>query len=286
MYTAQKTALCIVPSLFFESLVEVIRNYISSHKISKEFLYVNIVNYAVLYPIGGYWFIWKSGYGLLGFVLLKLVVDIFNFVAMVILLKVCLEKRSYSAESIKDICNISECTRYCKQFCSIFLGWFCEYLGMEIVYILVGSTQDPVKMQNWVILFALAASSFTAGCALSVAVRTDVSFEIGRNRPNSARKYAIMGTALNLLFFIIYGAVFMIYCEEIPELFSKDVESMPTLVQMTWITGFIHIVHGLGTTLFVLMRIIDRTTALSVISFVSAVFICDVLTYIVIYWTD
>ena len=58
---------------------ELLKAYLISQKITSPFLWVNVFDY-LIYIILGYLFVWKYEYGLYGYALIKIIVEIINLV--------------------------------------------------------------------------------------------------------------------------------------------------------------------------------------------------------------
>lgn len=70
---------------------------------------------------------------------------------------------------------------YFKQYWSIFLGWYYGYLGIEIPFILVGSTGDINFTAAWVVIFNICNIFWVAGSGIAMVPRTDVGIALGEN---------------------------------------------------------------------------------------------------------
>lgn len=159
---AHAMVVSILPALFFQTVNEMIRNYLMSQKVQKPFVWINLASF-LFFPFGGYYIIYKSGWGIAGFGLFKLIVEIISMIGLIASMKVYGHPESLRRESFKHIFEKKATAQYMKDFGKILMGWYASYFGLEINTILVGLMKDTVAMACWVSYMNTFAIMWTIG---------------------------------------------------------------------------------------------------------------------------
>merc|ERR1711874_693167 len=253
---AHAMVVSILPALFFQTVNEMIRNYLMSQKVQKPFVWINLASF-IFFPIGGYYIIYKSGWGIAGFGLFKLIVETISMIGLIIAMKIYGHPESLRRESLKLIFEKGATIQYMKDFGKILAGWYASYFGLEINTILVGLMKDTVAMACWVSYMNTFAIMWTIGSGLAITTRTQCGLSIGANKPMATRKMAFQGFILAVL---------------------SDLEYQCMLA------GVLCFVAGSGPTGSTIFRVIDKAGLYSIVMIINQVFLSTTLSCLFLFY--
>jgi len=168
------------------------RNLLISVQVYKPFTYINIFTFCLFFP-GGYFFIWYLNWGLVGFGVLKFVIEVINAIGLAIVLPRNLDKQFYNKENMTPIWDVKEICFYIKQFTKVVFGWYAYYAGSEFITFFIGIMHDTNLMAAWAAVFNLQTIVWVIGGGISNTIRSDVGINIGQRKSYVAKKYAIVG---------------------------------------------------------------------------------------------
>jgi len=248
----------LIPALFIQTINEMIRNYLMSQKVSKPFVWINLVSFA-FFPIGGYYIIYYSNWGISGFGLFKFIVETLNFTGLCIVMKKYGHPESLKREGLKDILNKEDMKQYMKDFGKILAGWYASYFGLEVNTILCGLMADTVIMACWVSYMNVFAIVWTIGAGLAISTRTACGMFIGENNMKLARKYAFMGYTLATCYAIVGGSLIIGLNKQLAEMFTEVPEVMVELKWQIVLMGICTFFAGTGATGATMFRTIGKS---------------------------
>merc|ERR1712241_992177 len=269
---AHAMVVSILPALFFQTFNEMIRNYLMSQKVQKPFVWINLASF-LFFPFGGYYIIYASGWGIAGFGLFKLIVEIISMIGLTIALKVYGHPESIRRESLKLIFEKGATVQYMKDYGKILLGWYASYFGLEINTILVGIMQDTVAMACWVSYMNIFAILWTIGSGLAITTRTQCGLSIGANKPMQARKYAYQGFIFAFMYSIVGGSILLGIRNYLANMFTEVPAVLPQLEYQVMLAGVLCFVAGTGPTGSTVFRVIDKAGAYSIVMICNQVFL-------------
>merc|ERR1711981_1011091 len=189
--------LSMIPAICIQSVNEMAKNLLVAQGIYKPFIWINLIIFA-FFPFGGYFLIWKSGWGIAGFGIFKFIVESINFIGIALLYKYKAHPETLKRESLTDIFGSGFC-RYACNFFKILLGWYADYLGFECNTILLGLLQNNNIMSAWVAFMNLAGIMYVIGSGMAMCMRTLTSVRLGENKMMEAKKYGKMCWCLCLV---------------------------------------------------------------------------------------
>jgi Na+-driven multidrug efflux pump len=96
----------------------------------------------VIIPPVGYLAIWSSGLGLIGYAILKAIIELTNFIGLIYILKTYCSPECSKQESFSNIFVWPEIKEYLISLWPIFYGWYSSYICFELVIVMVGYTRD------------------------------------------------------------------------------------------------------------------------------------------------
>lgn len=269
---AHNMVVSLIPALFIQTINEMIRNYLMSQKVSKPFVWINLVSFA-FFPVGGYYIIYYSNWGISGFGLFKFIVETLNFIGLCIVMKKYGHSESLKREPIREILNKEDMKQYMKDFGKILAGWYASYFGLEVNTILCGLMADTVIMACWVSYMNVFAIVWTIGAGLAISTRTACGIFIGENNMLLARKYAFMGYTLSSVYAVIGGALIIGLNKQMAEMFTEVPEVMPELRWQLVLMGICTIFAGTGATGATMFRTIGKSGLYSYLMIVNQVVI-------------
>lgn len=79
------------------------------------------------------------------------------------------------------------------------MGWYISYIGIEILSIMIGITQDIYLMAAWTSVLNIFNIVWVFGSGVANVIRTDVANKVGEFQIAMAKKYAIMGLILSYI---------------------------------------------------------------------------------------
>merc|ERR1712151_1079951 len=110
---AHKMVVSMIPALYLQTINEMIRNYLMSQQVSKPFVWINLVSFA-FFPVGGYYIIYYSNWGISGFGLFKFIIETLNFIGLMFAMKKYGHPESLRRESLKLIFEKQATKQYMK----------------------------------------------------------------------------------------------------------------------------------------------------------------------------
>jgi MATE family multidrug resistance protein len=273
----------IIPALFLQTINEMIRNYLMSQKIAKPFVWINLASFC-FFPIGGYYIIYASGWGLSGFGLFKFIVEFINLCGLIILQKKYGHEESLKRESLREIFNGPAYAQYMKDFGKILLGWYASYFGLEINTILCGMTQDTVIMACWVSYMNCFAILWTIGAGLAITARTRCGMLVGENKPLLARKYAYYGYTLALCYSVFAGIFIILMHSHIANMFTEVQAVLPSMSYQIILVGALGFFVGSGAMGSTIFRVINRAGFYSILMMINQVLISTTLSLVALFY--
>jgi len=275
----------IIPALFIQTINEMLRNYLMSQKVSKPFVWINLVSFS-FFPIGGYYIIFYSGWGIAGFGLFKFIVETINFIGICIVMKKFGHPESLKREAFKDILNKKDMIQYMKDFGKILAGWYASYFGLEINTILCGVLADTITMACWVSYLNVFAIVWTIGAGLAISTRTACGIAIGENNYLLARKYGLMGLALAFIYAVVLGTLIMIFNKQIAEMFTEVPEVLEPLKWQIMLMGICTFFAGTGATGATIFRVIGKSGLYSYMMILNQVIISTTISALGLFYWD
>lgn len=282
---AKSMVVCMIPALFIQTVNEMLRNYLMSQKITKPFVWINLAAFA-FFPVGGYFIIYKSGWGIAGFGLFKFIVESISMVGLFVLMRKYGHEESVRRESMKEIFAKAPCVQYMKDFGKILMGWYASYFGLEINTVLCGLTKDTVTMACWVSYMNVFAIIWTIGAGLAITARTTCGYNVGANKPLTAKKYAKMAFILGYVYSIV-GAITIILCRnQMAEMFTEVPEVLKYLNYQMLLIGCLAFFVGTGPTISTVFRVIDKAGLYSVVMLFNQVALNTTLAILFLFQLD
>jgi Na+-driven multidrug efflux pump len=234
-----------LPALFLQTYNEMIRNYLMSQKVTKPFVFINLVTLS-FFPVGGYFIIYKSGWGVPGFGLFKFIVEFMNMIGLTILMKKYGHEESIKREKVTESLNRKEFAQYMRDFGKILMGWYASYFGLEVNTILCGITKNTVTMACWGSYMNVFAIAWTIGSGLAITTRTNSGMNVGAQKFNTAKKYGAMGLVLAMCYSAVAGTLVMVFCAQIAHMFSEVPQVLKVLPHVIFCMGMLIILIGSG----------------------------------------
>lgn len=119
----------------------------------------------------------------------------------------------------------------------IFIGWYTTYIGIEILSIMIGMTQDVAFMAAWASVLNVFNIFWIFGTGMANVVRTDVSSKVGEFQIAMAKKFAIMGLILGYILSISIGVLVIVFHRPMSRIFSKVTDVLDDLYTLMWLMG-------------------------------------------------
>merc|ERR1712110_437642 len=282
---AQMMINTVIPALALQTCNEMIRNYLMSQKISKPFVWINLATFC-FFPIGGYYIIYASGWGLTGFGLFKFIVEFINLCGLIVLQKKYAHEESFKRESLKDIFEWKAYAQYMRDFGKILLGWYASYFGLEINTILCGMTQDTVIMACWVSYMNCFAILWTIGAGLAITARTRCGMLVGENKPLEAKKYAYYGYTLSICYSIVAAIFIMTMHSHIAYMFTEVQAVLPSLSYQITLVGLLAFFVGSGAMGSTIFRVINRAGFYSILMMINQVLVSTSLSIMLLFYFE
>merc|ERR1712226_169877 len=267
---AHKMVVSMIPALYLQTINEMIRNYLMSQSVSKPFVWINLVSFA-FFPVGGYYIIYWSNWGISGFGLFKFIVETLNCIGLCIVMKKYGHEESIKREPIKEILNPSAMKQYMKDFGKILAGWYASYFGLEVNTILCGMLADAVVMACWVSYMNVFAIVWTIGAGLAISTRTACGLSLGEKNYMLARKYALMGYLLAFFYSCVGGTLIICLNKQIAEAFTEVPEVITPLRFQIVLMGICTFLAGSGATGATMFRTINKTNIYTMMMLVNQV---------------
>lgn len=235
------------------------------------------------FPFGGYFLIWKSGWGIMGFGIFKFIVESINFIGIACVYKYKAHPETLVKESLKDVFGTGF-GRYACNFFKILLGWYADYLGFECNTILLGLLRNNDIMSAWVSFMNIAGIIYVIGSGMSMYMRTVTSLLIGQNKMMEAKKIAKMCWLLCLCFSVTAGIILFSIPEQISCIYTTLDSVKDTLIPMIRIGGVVTVWLGMGACVATLLRVTGKACQLSVLMGMDQVIIFDGLSALFLYY--
>ena len=177
-----------LPGIIIQSFNEMIKTYIISQNVFGPFFYLNTFIVIIIAP-GCWFFIYYMEWGILGFGVLKFLIEIVYLLWLFWILKYNKDIVKLQRESIKEVFEgfyMQVCS-----FCSMVLGWYGEYIGFECNTILIGLLKNNDLMAGWVAVVNIECLVWSIGFGLANTTRTLIGISIGQGDNKTAKEYAI-----------------------------------------------------------------------------------------------
>merc|ERR1711879_620499 len=227
----------------------------------------------------------KTGWGVPGFGLFKLIVEIINMCGLIILMKKYGHKQQLGRESFKDIFECKAYAQYMRDFGKILMGWYASYFGLEVNTILCGLTKDTVIMACWGSYMNVFAIVWTIGAGLAITTRTACGCAIGENKPLKAKKYGTIGFILALCYSCVGGTLIMVLRNFIAKMFSEVPAVLEQLDLQILLMGVLALFVGTGATVATMFRVIDKAGLYSIVMLINQVGVNTTLAILsLFYW--
>lgn len=281
-YTTHRMIVSMIPSLFVQTINEVIRNYLASMKITEPFVYINITTFCI-FPIGAYYFIWYLEWELIGFGILKYIIEMVGMIGQIIASKRLSPPEALIMESFKEIFDLKELWKYIKQFSKIILGWYSYYIGQEVIMVMLGLTHENDLMASWVACFNVMTMVWVVGSGISNQVRTEVGTNIYIDI-FKAKKHAYMGLVLAAIYGLIVGIQISIFYMQIAWTMSRVENVLKHLRFMVLYSGPLCIFMGVIPTINTVLRIIEKENFLSWVSAFCQIVLFNGVSAICLFW--
>ena len=281
---AHSMILSMIPAIILQSVNEMTKNMLVAQGIYKPFIYINLIIFA-FFPFGGYYLIWKSGWGILGFGIFKFIVELINFIGIGILYKTSAHPETLKRESLKDVFGTGFGSYACNFF-KILMGWYADYLGFECNTILLGLKRDNDIMSGWVAFMNITGMMYVIGSGMAMCMRTETAVRLGNNKMLEAKKYAKMCWLCCMVFSIIAGTVLISIPDKIATIYTTLDSVKEVLIPMIRIGGVTTFMLGMGACVATLLRVIGKSCFLSVLMGIDQVLIFDGLSALFLYYYD
>merc|ERR1711884_3002 len=279
---AHMMIMSMIPAICIQSVNEMAKNLLVAQGIFRPFIWINLAIF-VFFPFGGYYLIWKSGLGIVGFGIFKFIVELINFIGIAILYKTQAHPETLKKESLRDIFG-SGFGRYTSNFFKILIGWYADYLGFECNTILLGLLQNNNIMAAWVAFMNLAGIMYVVGSGMAMCMRTLTSTLIGQSKMLEAKKYGKMSWCICLVFSITAGIILVSIPDKLCNIYSTLEEVHETLIPMIRIGGGTAVMLGMGACVATLLRVTGKSCFLSVLMGIDQVIIFDGLSALFLYY--
>merc|ERR1711935_585746 len=218
-----------------------------SQKVAKPFVWINLISFC-FFPVGGYYIIYWSNWGISGFGLFKFIVESLNCIGLCWAMKRYGHEESLKRESIKEVFNAADMKQYMKDFGKILAGWYASYFGLE-----VNTTQ----------------------CGIA----------LGENNGLMAKKYGFMGFILATGYSIVGGILIICLSGQIAEMFTEVPEVIAPLKWQITLMGICTIFAGSGATGATMWRTINKSGYYSYLMMVNQVLISTTIScFGLFYW--
>jgi Na+-driven multidrug efflux pump len=261
------------------------KSFLISQGVSSPFLPMNLLNFAS-YAAMGYVFIWKMGYGMYGFVIMKSLLEIINLGLLLWIFKKYGHPETQKLDSLGDYFDFRTFAKYMPQYFLMGLGWYAGYFGIELLTIMIGSLQDVNFIAAWACAFNIYNICLVMGSGMANVARTDVGIKVGDYQLGMAKKYALMGLVLAHALSFVMGLLVMTFHIQLSSVFSELPEVLEYLEPLMFYNGFaVWFVVGI-TTFWTILRIINKNQVITIISFLFSVVFLDVASYIMLFHTS
>merc|ERR1711935_208973 len=255
-----------------------------SQKVAKPFVWINLISFC-FFPVGGYYIIYWSNWGISGFGLFKFIVESLNCIGLCWAMKRYGHEESLKRESIKEVFNAADMKQYMKDFGKILAGWYASYFGLEVNTILCGLMADTVIMACWVSYMNVFAIVWTIGAGLAISTRTQCGIALGENNGLMAKKYGFMGFILATGYSIVGGILIICLSGQIAEMFTEVPEVIAPLKWQITLMGICTIFAGSGATGATMWRTINKSGYYSYLMMVNQVLISTTIScFGLFYW--
>lgn len=173
----------------------------------------------------------KLSLGVISVGIIKLIMEVINFLVLIIMLVKSGHKETYQFhESWKEI-RQNFPSHLC-QFCKLFGSVYIPYMGWELNTFMLGSLKDTNSLSAWVSFQQIDGFFYCVGNGFSNKARTLVSIYIGEKRSDMAKKYATLAYFSNLIIAFIISACMLLFNKAITN-FLTDLPDVAAI--LTWI---------------------------------------------------
>lgn len=168
-------------------------------------------------------FIWTFGWGLYGLGAYKFFIEFVNMIIYIYTFKrYAKDEHKYQGETFKECFCTREFWDYCVFFLKSTYGQYLEYLGIEIITVLLGIYGNMDMVNAWVTSVSFMAISYLLGSGMGNGIRTFSSTKMGMGKPESARRFALWGFITNLIFIVIIYVFVGVFAYDIAAGFTTD----------------------------------------------------------------
>lgn len=265
----------IIPALLIQAYNEIYRCYLVSQNIHKPFVYQNVFLLIISIPLS-YLFIYKLDLSIYGFAILKTLIEIINFFALVMIDKYQADDKfriefQPNFDLLPQIFD-KNFTYQIQLFFKIAPGFYSSYLGMEMNTLIIGLLQDEVMMSSWVCLSSTSQLVFTIGLGVSNTSRTRIGIILGEGDRQRAKRTAYICAILVYFISIVTGLLTFFFRYQIASFFTLIPEIHDNLVYMLSIYGFRAILDGAEANNCTMLRMIRKSVFYSAVT-ISMAFI-------------
>ena len=116
--------------------------------------------------------------GVRGFAMLRLCYELVNLIGMILIMAISAPEESKGKESFKDIFGPGFWEFICI-FAKNAPGVYAEYLGFELITILLGIEQNDTWMAAWVTVQSIISVIYIFGVGFANTTRTIVAQQVG-----------------------------------------------------------------------------------------------------------
>ena len=102
------------------------------------------------------------------------------------------------------------------------LGSYAEYIGFEMITVMLGVFQQNDWMACWVITQTISSFTYTIGLGFSNVTRTIINIKIGQGKNKESRKSAYLSLVLIAVFGIILTLLYSLLRRYIASMFIKS----------------------------------------------------------------
>ena len=163
-----------------------------------------------------------------------------------------------------------------------FLEQFCMRLGL-LLYTIIIAGLGTVMLAAHIILQSIMTLSFAFGEGYSIAASAMVGANLGMKRPDLSMLYAKILQRISFVSSIIMCFVFIFAGRNIMTLFTRSEEILAVGTNILILMGALAIIHASQLIFMGSLRGAGDTRYVAVISFISIVFVRQILAYVLVY---
>lgn len=207
--------------MLLQTYDENLRNYLISLKFQSVFNIINAIQLLTIAPLS-WLFIWHLQLGVIGVSIVRFIVELINLCGMTIAyLKYAPSEAFYRDEKLSEIFITKDFSDFIWFACTIFIGQWFEYLGVEGGTIFAGIYGNENVTASWVSFFVVLSCNYNVGKGFANVQRTNTGILLGKKRFKRAKKLASWGLAYNFVLMIPVAVLVGIYGYEIAGVFTQ-----------------------------------------------------------------